>query len=67
MQAISNVIPLTRGIRSARAIIGGANLAQVAPWIWEEFLIGVVYVFAGYVLFRMFEIVAKRRGTLEVF
>lgn len=67
MQAISNVIPLTRGIRSARAIIAGSNLAQVAPWIWEEFLIGVIYVLIGYVLFRMFEIVAKRRGTLEVF
>jgi ABC-2 type transport system permease protein len=67
MQAISNVIPLTRGIRSARAIIGGADLAQVAPWIWEEFLIGIIYVLVGYVLFRMFEIVAKRRGTLEVF
>jgi ABC-2 type transport system permease protein len=67
MQTISNVIPLTRGIRSARAIISGADLAQVAPWVREEFLIGVIYIAVGYVLFRMFEIVAKRRGTLEVF
>jgi ABC-2 type transport system permease protein len=67
MQTISDVIPLTRGIRSARAIIGGADLAQVAPWLWEEFLIGLIYIGLGYFLFRMFEIVARRRGTLEVF
>lgn len=67
MQAISSVIPLTRGIRSARAIIGGADMAQVTPWLLEEFLIGVIYIALGYVLFRMFEIVAKRKGTLEVF
>ena len=65
MQAISSVLPLTRGIASARAIINGASLAEVAPLLLGEFLIGLAYVLAGYVLFRWFEYVAKRRGTLE--
>ena len=65
MQTISGLLPLTRGIAAARALIAGASLADVAPLLAGEFLIGVIYVFAGYVLFRWFEIQAKKRGTLE--
>jgi len=65
MRAISEALPLTRGIASARAIIAGASLAEVAPLLAGEFLIGAVYVVLGYTLFRWFEVQAKRRGTLE--
>ena len=65
LQALSGVLPLTRGIASARAIIAGQSLAQVAPLLAGEFLIGAIYVLLGYTLFRWFEYQAKRRGTLE--
>lgn len=65
MRAISQALPLTRGIAAARALIGGASLAEVAPLILGEFLLGVFYVLLGYFLFRWFELQAKRRGTLE--
>lgn len=65
LRAVSDVLPLTRGIASARAIIAGSSLAEVAPLLVGEFAIGVIYVMLGYVLFRWFEIQAKRRGTLE--
>ena len=65
MQAISQILPLTRGIAAARAVIGGASLAAVAPLILGEFLIGAFYVVLGYFLFRWFEALAKQRGTLE--
>jgi hypothetical protein len=32
-----------------------------------EFGIGLMYFLVGYILFAVFEEVAKRRGTLEVF
>jgi ABC-2 type transport system permease protein len=67
MQYISWSLPLTRGIAAARLIVDGASLAAVAPLLVGEFLIGVGYLVAGYVLFRIFEIEAKRRGTLEAF
>ncbi|HJW84035.1 MAG TPA: hypothetical protein VJ754_07000 [Anaerolineae bacterium] len=41
------------------------SLAEVAPLLAGEFLIGAVYVLLGYTLFRWFEYQAKRRGTLE--
>jgi hypothetical protein len=65
MQAISEVLPLTHGIRAARLLIAGADLQQVAPLLLTEFLIGVVYVLIGYVMFRWFELQAKKRGTLK--
>jgi len=65
LQAISNVLPLTRGIASARAIIDGATFREVRPAMLEEIGIGIIYIMCGYVLFRWIEVLAKRRGTLE--
>jgi ABC-2 type transport system permease protein len=65
MQAISRALPLTRGIAAARALIAGQPVETVIPLITGELLIGILYVLAGYLLFRWFEIQAKRRGTLE--
>ncbi len=65
MQTISNVLPLTRGIASARALIAGAGLQDVLPLLAQEIGIGLVYGLSGYFLFKWVEISAKRRGTLE--
>ncbi len=67
MQTISWGLPLTRGIAAVRSLVAGASLADVAPLLMGEALIGVVYVLLGYSLFRWFEFQAKRRGTLESF
>jgi ABC-2 type transport system permease protein len=67
MQAISWGLPLTRGIAAARALIAGSPLKEVAPLLLGEALLGIVYIFLGYVLFRWFEFHARRRGTLESF
>jgi ABC-2 type transport system permease protein len=66
IQAISQAIPLTRSIASARLIIAGGSLAEVGPLLLQEIGIGLVYATIGYVMFRWFEIQAKKRGTLEV-
>lgn len=67
IQSISYVLPLTRGIIAAREIVAGAGLMEVAPLLWGELTVGLAYFLLGYILFSMFEVVAKRRGTLEVF
>ncbi|MBI4675816.1 MAG: ABC transporter permease [Chloroflexi bacterium] len=67
MQYISWALPLTRGIQAARNVVGGAPLTQVIDLLAGELLIGVIYLVAGYSLFRVFEAEAKRRGTLEAF
>ena len=67
MQWISAALPLTRGIEAARSLISGAALHEVAPLLWGELGIGLMYAFIGYLLFAVVEVEAKRRGTLEVF
>ncbi|HAF61862.1 MAG TPA: hypothetical protein DCK95_06005 [Anaerolineaceae bacterium] len=67
MQVVSKFLPLTRGIASARLIIAGHSLAEVGSLLLEELAIGTFYALLGYTLFRWFEFVAKKRGTLEVF
>ena len=66
MQAISSVLPLTRGIAAARMLIAGGTLADAAPLLWGELGIGLLYSLLGYFLFAFFEALAKRRGTLEL-
>ncbi|MEW5940108.1 MAG: ABC transporter permease [Chloroflexota bacterium] len=66
MQIVSNVIPLTRGIAASRLLVSGADLGTVAPLLAQEVGIGLAYGIIGYIMFAAFEVVAKRRGTLEI-
>ncbi|NOZ50117.1 MAG: ABC transporter permease [Chloroflexi bacterium] len=66
-QTISSMVPLTRGIAAARLVIDGQSLAMVWPLLQGEFLVGVIYAAIGFLMFRQFEIIAIRRGTLEAF
>jgi hypothetical protein len=65
MQYVSWSLPLTRGIAAARELIKGAPIHAVSSLLWGEFFIGVGYILAGYLLFRVFEFEARRRGSLE--
>jgi len=67
VQAISSALPLTRGIAAARLLVQGASLTEVMPLLAGELAVGLVYGLLGYLMFAIFELEAKRRGTLEVF
>jgi ABC-2 type transport system permease protein len=65
MQAFSQILPLTRGITSARILIAGGSFAEVTPLLTSEIGIGLIYGWLGYMLFKWFEFQAKRKGSLE--
>ena len=65
MQFISTVLPLTRGIAASRLLIAGEAMDTVAPLLLQEVGIGLAYGIVGYFMFATFEVIAKRRGTLE--
>ncbi len=65
MKPVSAVLPLTRGIQSARLLVGGARLTEVLPLLGGELLVGIAYALAGYAVFRWFESQARTRGTFE--
>jgi hypothetical protein len=65
MQFVSNILPLTRGIASARLLAAGASLSDVSPLLITELGIGLIYGALGYFMFAWFETQAKIKGTLE--
>ena len=67
MQVISFVLPMTRGIAAARLAVEGAPMAEIAPLLVGEIVVGLIYALFGFGLFSWFETIAKRRGTLEAF
>ena len=58
-------LPVTRGLESFRdSLVGGsvgANWEQLAG----ELLVGLVYLIAGFLIFRAVEIMARQRGNLD--
>jgi ABC-2 type transport system permease protein len=67
IQFISSALPLTRGILAAREVVAGASLAEVSGLLLGELTVGFIYFVLGYFLFKILEVKAKRRGTLEIF
>jgi len=66
MQNLSSMLPLTRGIAASRQLVAGADLQAVAPLLAQEAGIGLIFGIVGYFMFAAFEVIAKRRGSLEI-
>jgi ABC-2 type transport system permease protein len=67
LQLLSYSLPLTRGIQAARQAADGAPLQQVAGLLGGELLVGLVWAFGGYLLFRLLESYARRGGLQEAY
>lgn len=67
LQPFSYAIPMTYGTMAARSAVQGANLMMLAPVLLQEIATGIGSILVGYGLFIGFEILARKRGTLEEF
>ena len=67
IQIISYALPLTRGVQAARDAAAGASLTQVGGLLGGELLVGLLYAFGGYLLFRFLEHTARRGGLQEAY
>lgn len=67
MQALGSFSPLTRGIAAARLLAKGSSLGYVSDYLLFEIVIGLIYGALGFMLLRLLESSAIRRGTLEAF
>jgi len=65
IQPISYAIPMTYGTMAARAAVQGTDILGIAPVLLQEIATGLGSILIGYVLFLSFEVLARRRGTLE--
>jgi len=67
VQTISRGLPLTHGIEAARRVVAGESIASAGRLFVVEALVGVVYLVAGVVMLRVFELEGRRTASLETF
>ena len=65
LQMVSYSLPLTRGIQAARLALGGAGWLDIRSLFIGELFVGLVYIFAGYLLFNWFEKLSLVDGQIE--
>jgi ABC-2 type transport system permease protein len=64
-QKISYALPMTRGILASRAVLAGANWAEIASLAYGEIAIGTLYIFIGYSMFNYLERKSMVSGALD--
>lgn len=66
LQALSVVSPVTYALEGSRAaLLGGAGISELWPYLWPLAVMGVVFVPAGLLVFKAGEHYAKRTGKLK--
>lgn len=54
---------MTYGTDAAGAAVGGSSLFDISGLLAAELFVGTVALAIGFVLFRVFERLARRKGT----
>ena len=67
VQALSNVLPLTHGIKAGRAILAGASVGHTTGLLLAELAVGVTYTMIGTLMLKLFEFESRRTASLETF
>jgi ABC-2 type transport system permease protein len=67
LQPICYIFPITYATTAARLAVEGADLAGVSSYLGAELLVMFVAIMVGYAMMIMFEYLARRKGTLEMF
>ena len=65
LRTIARGVPLTHAIEAARRLADGASLGAASGLLWRELAIGGCYAAFAYLLFRIFELEARKRAALE--
>lgn len=66
IEELCKLLPLTNGLMGIREAFNGASLSGISVYSIREALTGLVYFIIGFTLFRLFERIAIRRGTLDI-
>jgi len=66
VQQISYCLPLTRSIKAANLIMQGNQLSSISSLMIGEFILGIVYIIAGYLLLNLLENLSRKNATLDI-
>jgi ABC-2 type transport system permease protein len=65
LQPLAYCIPLTYGTDAARAAVNGASLMDISGSLINMAITGLALLLAGYLIFRFFEWLSRKKGTME--
>jgi ABC-2 type transport system permease protein len=66
MSTAAQGLPVTHAVEAGREIVAGAAFDSVAGLLATELAIGVAYLALGLALLRYFELVARKRATIDL-
>lgn len=67
IRLISYCLPLTRSIQAVNMMVLGENVTKIWSLIGMEAIIGMLYIGISYLLLKIVEKLAIRKGVLEIF
>jgi len=67
LQGFSRFLPVTRGVEAARMLTSQYDLIVLLKLLMQEFLIGSLYLFAGYFSFKLLENLSRRKASLDMY
>ncbi len=69
LQYVSKALPLTHALEASRNLmhLGSEASGAINGLIAREFIIGIIYCMAAYLLFKFMETMAKRRATIDIY
>lgn len=67
LRILSRALPVSRGIEAGRLLYSGGNMQHFYQLIGQEFLLGVFYMFLGFMMYMFFEYQARKHATLDFY
>lgn len=64
---ISYCLPLSRSMQAVNTMVQGSNQEEIWSLIITEAILGMAYIVVSYILLKVVEKAAVRKGTLELF
>ncbi|MEZ7612824.1 MULTISPECIES: ABC transporter permease [Streptococcus] len=66
LQFIPKLLPLTRSIEVAQGVIEGKTISTYYLQIFEEIVLGIIFIIFASILLRVMENVSRRNSTIEL-
>ena len=67
LQPLAYIFPLTYGTEAAREAVSGTSLLGMADLLIAQMIVGTIALLIGYLIFKLFEDLSRRLGTMDKF
>lgn len=67
LQKLSVLLPVTRSIEAGRLLVSQADTTLIYQLMIEELMVGCIYMFVGYLLYRWFDLLARKHASLDMY